>query len=371
MTSRRFARLMLCTALAACGVANISPAPPDASAAPVSPSTQPAGAPRRAVKQIMDDFRAASQPLQEFLSADTLADKGRREEAAPKAVPLLNRMQSCLDELRRTGDPHGKQLATQIEPQLQVFLAVFGDSHASDRLQAEAKGGDNAESLAARSSLLMVRWIRASQDPATQEKVLDDAKVLADAAPEDDHVIGTVGAMAELTPANPDLARKAAQFVRMQEGKLQEIHHRKLLKLRDKPLTVEGVKPDGSKFSTAQWKGKVVFIDFWATWCGPCKAELPRVKKAYADYHAKGLEVLGVSCDNDTQELTEFLTANKDMPWPQLFDANHPGWSPIATAYGIDSIPTMFLIDKKGILRSVTAREDFEEMIPKLLAESP
>jgi peroxiredoxin len=97
------------------------------------------------------------------------------------------------------------------------------------------------------------------------------------------------------------------------------------------------------------------------------------VKKAYADFHDKGLEILGVSNDYSADELKSFIAKDPQMPWPQLFDAQAAGkqeWNPITTGFGIDGIPTMFLIDKKGVVRSVTARENFEEMIPKLLAES-
>jgi hypothetical protein len=79
--------------------------------------------------------------------------------------------------------------------------------------------------------------------------------------------------------------------------------------------------------------------------------------------------VLGVSCDQNGAALKGFLEKNPDMPWPQLFDEKTPGWHPLAKDFGIEGIPTMFLIDKKGVLRSVEARESFEEEIPKLLGE--
>ena len=79
--------------------------------------------------------------------------------------------------------------------------------------------------------------------------------------------------------------------------------------------------------------------------------------------------MLGVSCDNSGADLKKFLSDNPDMPWPQLFDEKTAGWHPLAKEYGINGIPTMFLIDKKGVVRSVKARENFEELIPKMLAE--
>jgi thiol-disulfide isomerase/thioredoxin len=113
--------------------------------------------------------------------------------------------------------------------------------------------------------------------------------------------------------------------------------------------------------------GKVVLVDFWATWCGPCVAELPNVKKAYQDLHAKGFEIVGISLDRDKERLTKFLAEN-EMTWPQYFDGLQ--WqNKISTQYGINSIPSMWLVDKKGILRDMNGRAGLEEKVQKLLAE--
>jgi thiol-disulfide isomerase/thioredoxin len=114
-------------------------------------------------------------------------------------------------------------------------------------------------------------------------------------------------------------------------------------------------------------KGKVVLIDFWATWCGPCVGELPHVKEAYNELHGKGFEVVGISLDSDKSKLTKFV-ADKKMEWPQYFDGKQ--WeNEISTKYGIQSIPAMWLIDKKGNLRDVNARPDLKGKVEKLLAE--
>ena len=95
------------------------------------------------------------------------------------------------------------------------------------------------------------------------------------------------------------------------------------------------------------------------------------MKQAYATWHDKGMEVLGISCDPSAEDLRKFLNENTDMHWPQLFDPKTAGWHPLASKYGLTGIPRMFLflIDKKGGVRTVEARANFEEMIPRMLEE--
>ena len=98
----------------------------------------------------------------------------------------------------------------------------------------------------------------------------------------------------------------------------------------------------------------------------------PRVKQIYAQYHDKGLEVAGISCDYNLGLLRRFLASNPDMAWPQLVDEKrNADWNPIAGALGVRFVPAMFLIDRKGIVRTVDARQNMEQLIPELLAEKP
>jgi thiol-disulfide isomerase/thioredoxin len=141
----------------------------------------------------------------------------------------------------------------------------------------------------------------------------------------------------------------------------------KRAEMMGKPMKLAFTAADGTKVDVSKMKGKVVLIDFWATWCGPCIASLPELKKLYAQHHDKGLEVIGISFDDDCNEMQRFTKKN-GMPWPQFCDGNK--WeNAVNKEFNIRGIPTMFLVGKDGVLRDVFARENLPEKIEALLKE--
>ncbi|MFI5194174.1 MAG: peroxiredoxin family protein [Chitinophagales bacterium] len=108
---------------------------------------------------------------------------------------------------------------------------------------------------------------------------------------------------------------------------------------------------DGNLTSLSALKGKVVLIDFWASWCGPCRRNNPHLVKLYQKYHGKGLEIYGVSLDNDHLSWKEAVVHDK-LSWIQVIDDK--GWdAPSASAYGVEMIPSSFLVDKEGVIRKI------------------
>jgi outer membrane lipoprotein-sorting protein/peroxiredoxin len=167
----------------------------------------------------------------------------------------------------------------------------------------------------------------------------------------------------QFTPAS--FAFKAAPGVKV----VAEIpNYDARLKVGAVPFALKGKDLNGKTVSWSQYKGKVVLLDFWATWCGPCIGELPNVLKAYQTYKPKGFEIVGVSLDEDKKALTDFIKARK-LNYVNVFDGK--GWKNIdSTTYGVRAIPFTLLIGKDGKIAAVNPRGPLlEPALKKALAQ--
>lgn len=114
-----------------------------------------------------------------------------------------------------------------------------------------------------------------------------------------------------------------------------------------KPFELTGQTINGDPIDIASLQGKIVLVEFWATWCGHCLDELPALKRHYQKYHDRGFEIVAISVDDDREELESFLK-KQQLPWTIVHDEEAGSDHPATTQYGITAYPTSFLLDRAG-----------------------
>jgi peroxiredoxin len=338
--------------------------------------------PQRTPEQVQADLKTVRNELRGTLGGKDLTeiilDSAQRQDAASTITPLLRRMNNLLGELMAVVPDSTEQLLP-VRYEYLMLLSALGDADAKTELAKLGKA-EGSPGVEAQMWQLLAQWVVASKDELAQGKALDAAEKLAKAHPKEDSIATALMKMSTTGAASPAMSTRAEDIVLNnltgEEAKLAKSRVQGARKQRDslgKVVELTGTTVDGEKFSTRDWKGKVILVDYWATWCAPCVEALPRVRRMYLDYHGKGLEIVGVTSDSELTAVKAFFEKNKGMPWPQLFDQREQGSEEelhrLCREWGVWRLPTMFLIDRKGVLRNVSAEEKFEELIPKLLEE--
>ena len=174
------------------------------------------------------------------------------------------------------------------------------------------------------------------------EEVLGVFKKLEERYPDDDHVLHRLAHIHEEL-GNAQLAKEYREKVAPMSELVGKV-----------VPDFSAIDLDGRPVSLQQYRGKVVLLDFWAVWCGPCLGEMPNVKRIYDTYRDQGFDIIGVSLDTDEARLRNYLKEN-DIQWCQIFSGQK--WeSPLAQQYRIRAIPAPCLIARDGTLISREAR---------------
>jgi thiol-disulfide isomerase/thioredoxin len=342
--------------------------PPAALDAKAGRPGQPPAAGKRAEKDVLTDLAAADKAIDGYLF-ENLIEERLRPWFQQQMVSMFQRRLDLIAELEAAGGPNRAAYRAVKFADLAI-LALHGGPPAAEPLDRLAAGTVPADAADAKAALLLRDWW-ATPTAESQRGLVDKFHDLAKANPTDDTLARLMLKAARFGAADDEVANGCRDLVEKElKGPWAVAYKASPCKL-GRPFVLNGVTMDGKPFSSAQWKGKVVLIDFWATWCPPCRESLPHVVQLYKDQHDKGLEIVGVSNDSSKPDLKQFLVQNKDMAWPQLFGPAPPsGWHALAKKYEVPSIPNYWVIDREGILR-ISHTNRFPEKQVLALLEPP
>lgn len=258
--------------------------------------------------------------------------------------------------------------------------------HKDPQLAGEARAMlDAAKAQAVEVKLDLDGKLRAvmTAQPNSVQPLLDVLKALLAIQPPGEYVLNVAGQVAQLLEISGNYKEAGEAFVMLEnafknapnpelakQASARAENGRRRAALLGQTFVVEGTQADGTPFDWSKYQGKVVLVDFWATWCGPCLQELPNVRKNYENYRDKGFEVVGINLDDDPQTVQRFLNV-QPLPWATVIssDANARGLeTPLAVKCGIDAIPFIVLVDRDGKVNALHVRgEKLEQKLAQLL----
>ncbi|MCR5179624.1 MAG: AhpC/TSA family protein [Bacteroidaceae bacterium] len=256
-----------------------------------------------------------------------------------------------------SGSPANEALSTlnkteqEINKEAQAIFAVLSDTAATEEAQAAAQ--QQIEALSERMEELYKNFVSSNiQNIAGQAYLAQYASVF------DDEFVCE------------QLAAVPADALSAPLRDLKKLYDEKAATAVGQPFKdIKAATPEGGDLSVSEVaaNAKVLLIDFWASWCGPCRQEMPNVKAAYEKYHAQGFEIIGVSLDSDGDAWKKAI-ADLGMTWPQISDLK--GWEAEgAQTYTVRAIPATVLIKDGKIVARDLRGEELAQKVAELLAE--
>ncbi|MBN1884228.1 MAG: redoxin domain-containing protein [Candidatus Krumholzibacteriota bacterium] len=288
-----------------------------------------------------------------------LAGPAAAQENAADAYRVL------LDDLRTLSkNSPGQAFVDEAEKRLTAFIEQWPD--APERAGAllnlghlYSRMGRSGEAVTALEAYFSIDARRDPSEEIMARYVLASSYIAVEEYEKAEPALRMI--VREGTVANPKIAQAAA-------AELGRIDTLKKLKIGMPAIDFTATAYNGGNVSLAGLRGSVVLLDFWASWCAPCRAEMPNVKKIYEDFHDGGFEILGISLDQTEGKFKSYVD-EQQLPWPMVFDGK--GWqAEIGRTYAVSAIPATFLIDRAGTIRYKSVRgEELRSAVAKLLAE--
>jgi thiol-disulfide isomerase/thioredoxin len=336
-------------------------------------ATTPARADDRTPDAILKEIDAITMPV---FDPSKRSDQAYVQQYIKESKEAMAHKAALIGELYRT-DPENPRLAKLLPERWRALSPMMTGrvdstelTNELDQIITKARNNDLRKDAALWKAQIALYTAR---DDAAKLKAVDEFIALA---PKDERGADLLMMLSFNSRNAPEAQRALYQrIVDLYPASSRAESARGSLRRLDavgKPLELTFTEAtSGNEISMKDLKGKVVVLDFWATWCGPCVAEMPKMKSLYAEYKDKGVEFIGVSLDQKEgglEKLKDFVH-KEGITWPQYFQGD--GWnSKFSMSWGINSIPAVFVVDQEGRLYSVEARGKLESMIPELLGRS-